>query len=87
MANPEDVVAGIRNVIVRGAPLIGASAGYGITLAMAADPSDKAFEHAYDALFASRPTAYNLRWALDRMRSVMLSLKPRAHVIRRPGHR
>jgi methylthioribose-1-phosphate isomerase len=73
----EDVVAGIRNMVVRGAPLIGASAGYGIALAMAADPSDKAFEHAYGALYASRPTAVNLRWALDRMRSVLLSLEPR----------
>jgi methylthioribose-1-phosphate isomerase len=73
---PDDVVAGIRNMVVRGAPLIGASAGYGIALAMAADPSDKAFERAYDALFASRPTAVNLRWALDRMRSVLLPLEP-----------
>jgi len=72
----EDVVAGIRNMVVRGAPLIGASAGYGIALAMAVDPSDKAFEHAYETLLASRPTAVNLRWALDRMRSVLLPLEP-----------
>ena len=72
----EDAVSGIRNMVVRGAPLIGASAGYGIALAMTADPSDKAFEHAYEALFASRPTAVNLRWALDRMRSVLLPLAP-----------
>src|ERR1700741_488520 len=72
----DDVVSGIRNMVVRGAPLIGASAGYGIALAMTTDPSDKAFEHAYEALFASRPTAVNLRWALDRMRSVLLPLAP-----------
>jgi methylthioribose-1-phosphate isomerase len=72
----EDVVAGIRNMVVRGAPLIGASAGYGIALAMAVDPSDKAFERAYEILFTSRPTAVNLRWALDRMRSVLLPLEP-----------
>jgi methylthioribose-1-phosphate isomerase len=72
----EDVVAGIRNMVVRGAPLIGAAAGYGIALAMAVDPSDKAFERAYEILFASRPTAVNLRWALDRMRSVLLPLGP-----------
>ena len=72
----EDVVAGIRNMVVRGAPLIGASAGYGIALAMVVDPSDKAFERAYEILFASRPTAVNLRWALDRMRSVLLPLEP-----------
>jgi len=72
----EDVVAGIRNMVVRGAPLIGASAGYGIALAMAVDPGDKSFESAYEILFASRPTAVNLRWALDRMRSVLLPLEP-----------
>jgi methylthioribose-1-phosphate isomerase len=72
----EDVVTGIRNMVVRGAPLIGASAGYGIALAMAVDPSDKSFESAYEILFASRPTAVNLRWALDRMRSVLLPLEP-----------
>jgi methylthioribose-1-phosphate isomerase len=72
----EDVVAGIRNMVVRGAPLIGASAGYGIALSLAVDPSDKAFERAYEVLFASRPTAVNLRWALDRMRSVLLPLEP-----------
>lgn len=71
----EDVVTGIRNMVVRGAPLIGASAGYGIALAMAEDPGDKAFERAYEVLFASRPTAVNLRWALDRMRSVLLPLE------------
>ena len=72
----DDVVNGIRTMVVRGAPLIGASAGYGVALAMTADPSDKAFEHAYERLFASRPTAVNLRWALDRMRSVLLPLEP-----------
>src|SRR5580692_5317084 len=72
----DDVVAGIRNMVVRGAPLIGASAGYGVALAMLVDSSDKAFEHAYETLFASRPTAVNLRWALDRMRSVLLPLEP-----------
>jgi methylthioribose-1-phosphate isomerase len=71
-----DVVAGIRNMVVRGAPLIGASAGYGIALAITIDPSDKAFEHAYETLFASRPTAVNLRWALDRMRSILMPLGP-----------
>ena len=72
----DDVASGIRTMVVRGAPLIGASAGYGIALAMMTDPSDKAFEHAYDTLFATRPTAVNLRWALDRMRTALLPLEP-----------
>jgi methylthioribose-1-phosphate isomerase len=72
----DDVATGIRTMVVRGAPLIGASAGYGIALAMATDPSDKAFERAYETLFATRPTAFNLRWALDRMRASLLPLDP-----------
>ncbi|MBV9274035.1 MAG: S-methyl-5-thioribose-1-phosphate isomerase [Verrucomicrobia bacterium] len=72
----DDVASGIRTMIVRGAPLIGASAGYGIALAMASDPSDKAFAHAYELLLATRPTAVNLRWALDRMRAALLPLEP-----------
>ena len=72
-----DVVEGIRTMVVRGAPLIGASAGYGVALAMMDDPSDKAFQRAYEILFASRPTAVNLRWALDRMRTELLPLEPK----------
>lgn len=73
----DDVAAGIRTMVVRGAPLIGASAGYGVALAMLVDSSDKAFEHAYETLLAARPTAVNLRWALDRMRAVLLPLEPK----------
>jgi methylthioribose-1-phosphate isomerase len=64
-----EAVTAIRTMRVRGAPLIGATAAYGICLAVAADPSDQALDHAYDTLLASRPTAVNLRWALDAMRS------------------
>jgi methylthioribose-1-phosphate isomerase len=52
---------------VRGAPLIGATAAYGIGLALRADASDEALEHAYAVLLATRPTAINLKWALDEM--------------------
>ncbi len=62
-----EVVAAIRAMQVRGAPLIGVTAAYGICLALADDPSDKALRTAYDQLLATRPTAVNLRWALDRM--------------------
>jgi methylthioribose-1-phosphate isomerase len=52
---------------VRGAPLIGATAAYGLCLALRADPSTDAMEHAAERLAATRPTAVNLRWALARM--------------------
>src|SRR5258707_3472077 len=72
----EDAEKAIRTMIVRGAPLIGAAAAYGMALAMAADPSDAALERAYDVLLASRPTAVNLRWALDDLRSLLGPLPP-----------
>jgi methylthioribose-1-phosphate isomerase len=67
----EDAEKAIRTMIVRGAPLIGAAAAYGMALAMAADPSDAGLERAYDVLLASRPTAVNLRWALDDLRALL----------------
>src|SRR3981189_2872912 len=51
----------IRSMLVRGAPLIGATAAYGMALAMRADGSDAALDHAYDTLIATRPTAVNLQ--------------------------
>jgi methylthioribose-1-phosphate isomerase len=57
----------IRAMIVRGAPLIGATAAYGVALALREDASDEALERAYDTLLATRPTAVNLRWALQRV--------------------
>jgi len=59
---------------VRGAPLIGATAAYGMALAMAQDASDANMNAAYDRLNATRPTAINLRWALDRCRAALLPL-------------
>ena len=61
----------IRTMIVRGAPLIGAMAAYGVALAMREDASDENLDRAYDLLFSTRPTAVNLRWALDRMRAAL----------------
>lgn len=57
----------IRSMLVRGAPLIGATAAYGMALAMKVDPSSKNIITAHDMLLATRPTAVNLRWALERM--------------------
>lgn len=59
---------------VRGAPLIGATAAYGMALAMRVDPSDAAMDQAWSFLNATRPTAINLRWALDRCRNYLLPL-------------
>jgi methylthioribose-1-phosphate isomerase len=64
----------IRSMLVRGAPLIGATAAYGVALAMRADGSDAALNQAYDTLIATRPTAINLKWALDEMRGVLRPL-------------
>jgi len=66
----------IRSMLVRGAPLIGATAAYGMALAMRADASDAALDQAYELLIATRPTAINLRWALDEMRSLLRPLPP-----------
>jgi methylthioribose-1-phosphate isomerase len=78
-----DAVAhGIRDMVVRGAPAIGCAAAYGIALealrqreAPAADFAMR-MEHAFEALAASRPTAVNLFWALQRMRACLQSLAP-----------
>jgi methylthioribose-1-phosphate isomerase len=63
----EDAAHAICSMQVRGAPLIGATAAYAVWLAMRADASDEALERAYALLLATRPTAINLKWALDEM--------------------
>jgi methylthioribose-1-phosphate isomerase len=70
----DDAAHAIRDMAVRGAPLIGATAAYGVALAMAADPSDQGVGHATELLAAARPTAVNLHWALDAMRRTLLPL-------------
>jgi methylthioribose-1-phosphate isomerase len=72
---PEFATA-IRDMWVRGAPLIGATAAYGIAKVMGRDPSDASLSHAYDVLHETRPTAINLRWALDEMRTALRPLPP-----------
>ncbi len=64
----------IRTMQVRGTPLIGATAAYGVALQMAQDASDDGFEQACRTLLATRPTAVNLRWALDEMRKLLINL-------------
>jgi methylthioribose-1-phosphate isomerase len=72
----EDAAEAIAVMRVRGAPLIGATAAYGLALALRDDPSDAGLENACRSLIATRPTASNLRWALDRMRPVVGALAP-----------
>jgi methylthioribose-1-phosphate isomerase len=63
----EDAAEAIRTMRVRGAPLIGATAAYGLALALREGGSNGAFEESRDLLAATRPTAVNLRWALEEM--------------------
>ncbi len=69
LATLDDAAHAIRAMLVRGAPLIGATAAWGLWLALRADASDAALAHAHATLLATRPTAVNLRWALDRVRA------------------
>ena len=73
----DDAAHAIRTMLIRGAPLIGATAAYGICLALRADASDEALDRAYAALIATRPTAINLKWALDEMVAAVRN-RPRA---------
>ena len=76
MRSVDDIAVAIRDMWVRGAPLIGVTAAYGVALAMRADPSDAALDATWDKLHETRPTAINLRWALDAMRALLRPLAP-----------
>jgi methylthioribose-1-phosphate isomerase len=67
----EDAARAISSMQVRGAPLIGATAAYGAALALRNDASDEALDRACEVLAATRPTAVNLRWALDEMQKAV----------------
>ena len=69
-----DAARAIKDMLVRGAPLIGATAAYGMALAMRHDASDAHLTRAYEILLAARPTAINLKWALDEMLRVLRPL-------------
>ena len=71
-----EAAGAIADMTVRGAPLIGAAGAYGMALAMHANPSDASLATAYQRLLVARPTAVNLRWALDRMRARLSPLNP-----------
>ena len=74
----EEAAHAILSMQVRGAPLIGATAAYGLALALQADASDAALSHAIAFLAKQRPTAVNLRWALEEMRRTVAGLTPEA---------
>jgi methylthioribose-1-phosphate isomerase len=72
----DEAAEAIRTMVVRGAPLIGVTGAYGLMLALQADPSDGSLAAAFDLLNATRPTAINLRWALERVRAKVQPLPP-----------
>jgi methylthioribose-1-phosphate isomerase len=78
LTTPAEVVAAIASMQVRGAPLIGAVAAYGICLAARADPGSEALEREAARIAATRPTAVNLRWAVSRMLARLRPLAPAA---------
>ncbi len=76
LRNVGDAATAIRDLWVRGAPLFGVTAAYGVALAMRGDPNDAALDAAWEQLHATRPTAINLRWALDAVRARLRPLDP-----------
>ena len=76
LASLNDALEAIQTMRVRGAPLIGATAAYGIALAMTDDPGDPHLDDAALQLMAARPTAVNLGWAVTRMRRLLAAIAP-----------
>jgi methylthioribose-1-phosphate isomerase len=72
----QDVAEAITAMRVRGAPLIGVTAAYGVALAMSIDASDANLRRTYESLIATRPTAVNLAWALKRITHHLQSIEP-----------
>jgi methylthioribose-1-phosphate isomerase len=77
LTNLAEAAHAIRAMVIRGAPLVGATAAYGMCLALREDASDEALERAYATLLAARPTAINLKWALEEMMAAVRN-RPRA---------
>ena len=76
LATAADATRAIATMQVRGAPLIGVTAAYGLALALGGDPSDAGLRDAFAMLLAARPTAVNLHWALERVRAAVAPLSP-----------
>ncbi len=77
LATIEEAAQAIRSMLVRGAPLIGAVAAYGVCLALRADASEESLDRAYAVLSGARPTAINLKWALDEIAAAVRN-RPRS---------
>ena len=82
LRTPEDAALAIRDMVVRGAPLIGITAAYGVALGLRRDPSDGHLSRVLALLGGTRPTAVNLRWSLGRMQRVLQPLAPQARAAR-----
>ena len=80
LETPDDAARAIKEMLVRGAPLIGATAAYGLCLALRKDASDENLARSYDMLLATRPTAVNLKWSLDAMRDALAPLAGAARI-------
>jgi methylthioribose-1-phosphate isomerase len=76
LSSPEDFCTAISSMQVRGAPLIGIAAAFGLACALERDPSDEGLRSARAALLATRPTAVNLAWALQQVGAVVAPLPP-----------
>jgi methylthioribose-1-phosphate isomerase len=76
LASVDDAAHAIRTMVVRGAPLIGVTAAYGLALALRGDPSDASLARASELLVAARPTAVNLAWAVGEVRKAVQPLDP-----------
>ncbi|MBT3359863.1 MAG: S-methyl-5-thioribose-1-phosphate isomerase [Rhodospirillales bacterium] len=76
LTNLAEAAHAISAMLVRGAPLVGATAAYGMCLAVREDASDEGLAKASEILFATRPTAVNLRWALNVMGTKLAGVKP-----------
>lgn len=80
METLEHAVHAISSMQVRGAPLIGVTAAYGVAMAMRQSADDASLESAIERLRATRPTASNLAWALDEMRQTLAPLPPEKRI-------
>ena len=75
LKNIKDIKKAIKEMVVRGAPLIGVTAAYGIYLSMKKDPSDKNLNYSINFLKNARPTAVNLSWALEFMKKKLIDVE------------
>jgi len=82
LATVDDAVRAISDMLVRGAPLIGATAAYGVCLGLIEDGSDAVLDAVCAQLIQARPTAVNLCWAVERMRAVLTALSPEQRLAR-----